>query len=311
MALNGKTDEELADELNKYRPNHVLQDLKLATIERDAPSEVIETLPSGHYHLEQVELSHSFDTVESLRTSKPRTDAYVNTKGSATVAHEEIRLFLAEKDRYEKLNIIYKRGLLFYGPPGEGKTSFIRNLLKETIPDDSIIISLSSVPTRTMLHALAHDEKDRLKVFIFEEFATVCSDPRQIRSVLDFLDGESSVNNSITIATTNHPELIPGNVVDRPNRFDKLIKFGHPDEEACKLLLQTFLQREPTEEEVQDCKGLSAAAIKEAAIRSISRNMELKQVFKELKEQSELVKNDFAEPKRMGLGRGRGRFDDE
>lgn len=261
-------------------------------------------VPAGSYRYEVID---RYPMVEALVPFTFREDTYAEISSQRDIAQDEIKRFLDERLHYENLGIIHKRGLLFYGPPGEGKTAFIRNLVKKTVPANSIIVLLGSVPTSSFLKALNKDTGDILKVFVFEEFATIASDPTEIRKVLEFLDGENSINHSITIATTNHPELIPSNIVDRPSRFDRLIKFKNPDEAGIRELLKTFLKREATEEEMLSSKGASAAAIKEACIQALSKRVPLADIYKQIKLQSELVRADFAEPKKMGFSRS---FDD-
>lgn len=256
--------------------------------------------PSGYYSFDVID---DYPKEEILRPITVRNDKYISVPSSADQAKSEILEFIRDADWYGEQQILHKRGMLLYGPPGEGKTAFLRNLLKEVIPKESLVIHLTMLPSRKFIKTLGDETGNRLKVFVFEEFATLTQDPKQIRAVLDFLDGETSINHSLVIATTNHPELIPGNVVDRPSRFDCLIKFGDPNAEARKILLNSFLKREITAEEVSLCNKLSTAAIKEACIRSLSKKMSLEAVFKELKIQSELVKSDFAAEKKLGFRR--------
>ena len=146
---------------------------------------------------------------------------------------------------------------------------------------------------------------DRLKVIVFEEMLTVVSSDKRLEKVLDFLDGEQSLNYMLVLATTNYPERLPGNIVDRPGRFDELYKFGHPKKDDLKNILNHYLGREATPEEVKATEGLSSAAIQQACILAKRKDISLDQATAVFKKRSELVKKDFAEFKQMGIGLGR------
>ena len=64
-------------------------------------------------------------------------------------------------------------------------------------------------------------------VIVFEEM-TERLHSSSIEKILSFMDGEFSWDNTITIATTNYPELFPANLVDRPGRFEVFIEYGDP-----------------------------------------------------------------------------------
>jgi SpoVK/Ycf46/Vps4 family AAA+-type ATPase len=43
------------------------------------------------------------------------------------------------------------------------------------------------------------------------------------------------------LATTNYPELLGSRIVNRPSRFDKRIKIGHPNAESRKIYLKHLI----------------------------------------------------------------------
>lgn len=184
-------------------------------------------------------------------------------------------------------------------------TTMLREIIKEEVPDDSIVIFMSELPSLDMLKKLQVEEAARLKVIIFEELTSILGrNQNHIEEILDFLDGEASLDRALIFGTTNYPEKIPGNIVNRPSRFDRLIKVGNPDRETGKELLTFYLCREPTEEEVDAVMDMSVAEIKEAAIISRLHKTTVEKAVLHFKQIRELVEKEFEESSPIGLGKG-------
>lgn len=118
--------------------------------------------------------------------------------------------------------------------------------------------------------------------------------------LLEFLDGEHSVSNSIVIATTNYPELLAQNLADRPSRFDIVIKIGNPDAEAITKLFSFFLKRVVLPEEIV-IKDVSVAHIKEIVLVHKIHGLTLQEAADKVKAQSSNFQSNFQEKKPFGL----------
>ena len=300
-----------AYEFFQQHPEAELSEYGLLGIEYDLKDtqQKPKKLPGGFYRHEKP--NHYEDVPERLVPTDIRNDTIVSLPDVLPII-EDIKAFMSDeaKQTDKELNIQHKLGILLYGPPGTGKTTLIRSVLKSVVPKDAIVIFMESLFSNKMIKTLAEAESNRLKVLVFEEMVTVVENIK-LDLLLDFLDGERSLDNVLVIGTTNYPEKLPANIADRPGRFDRLYKIGDPNKTNRQLLLSFYLGRSPTSEEISMTEGMSAAAIKELCLimRRLHKTME--QASAQIKKHRELVKSEFSEARPMGLHRSRLDDDDD
>lgn len=251
-------------------------------------------LPPGFYDYK----AGGGGTPERLIPKEIRNDKFTKTDMYLKVV-SFVNNFLNEESHYRPG--LHKTGILLYGPPGTGKTSCIRTLIKEQIPKDSIVIFTNSIASNEFLKIMKLTLSDRLKVFVFEEMMTVVDESRSIERVLDFLDGEISLDKSLCLATTNYPERLPANVVDRHGRIDELYFFENPKGKDLKAIINQYLGRECTKQEFEACEGLPSASVQQACIRSKRGKESIGEIVKGFKARSSLVSKDFSKAKDIGI----------
>lgn len=216
---------------------------------------------------------------------------------------EEVEWFSKSEEFFKNIGIRRSRSVLLWGPPGFSKTAKIHELVLKN--KDKIIIFMNSTPSVEMVEALNSIKVD--KIIIFEEFATAVNNDGKIANMLNFLDGDNSLDNAFFIITTNHPEVIPKNVL-RPSRVDRFIKIDKLTSSDIKNFLEFYLKRPSTQEEMTLMKNQSLANLKEICISSLKESISLEDAVKLLKSREELLKKDFASERKMGI---RSSYDDD
>src|ERR1051326_5064190 len=184
---------------------------------------------------------------------------------------------------YRRYKVPLPNGILFFGPPGCGKTYVARSLAKELgwhfqecRPSDvasPYIHDTVSKVRDVFVSAIQHAPS---VVFIdeFEAFVPARSElgghqqykAEEVNEFLANLEG-CAVRNVLVIAATNEPEKIDP-AVRRSGRFDKLIYIPPPDAEARRAMLDLHLAGRPVEADIDTAaiaavlEGYAASDIK-------------------------------------------------
>jgi predicted AAA+ superfamily ATPase len=184
------------------------------------------------YGVFELNFSHHEGNYFQDFTSSVEASTIIDNK---SLAEEVFAFFENTKDTGRK----NKKGFLLYGPPGNGKTTKIMSLFPFAKEKKMRIIIVSKKVDLSDLNDLKVLLENEPTIFIFEEL-TQRTNSEGTEELLTFLDGENSWNNSVVIATTNHPEDLPRNLVDRPGRFDSFIEYSNPDVNDINALAEKY-----------------------------------------------------------------------
>lgn len=172
-------------------------------------------------------------------------------------------------EKYEKFGMRPSKGVLFYGPPGCGKTLMAKAVASQC---SSNFISVKGPELLTMWfgesEANVRDIFDKARgaapcVLFFDELDSVgvkrgshqgdsgASD-RVLNQLLTEMDGASSKQNLFFIGATNRPDIMDDALI-RPGRLDQLIYIPLPDQGARKNIFAASLRKSPVAEDVKNC----------------------------------------------------------
>ncbi len=196
---------------------------------------------------------------------------------------QNIERFMASEMIYKKLNVPYRRGLLFTGPPGNGKTMLLKVIASQYPEWQMITLSVSTDTDNGDLDRLFRmaTEDYPYAVLCFEDLDSLFKkDNITMSHFLNKLDGFEKHDKLLVLATTNHPENIDPALTSRPSRFDRVWIIGPPDYECryeyLKKCFNGSLSEPLASELAQATEGFSMAYLKElyvsASIRAIQEN---------------------------------------
>jgi AAA+ superfamily predicted ATPase len=146
--------------------------------------------------------------------------------------------FLASKDFYIKNRIPWKRGVLLFGKPGNGKTSIIRTIMS-MYPFKPVTIA-PGAHDEAVCEAFAYAEEQSPALLYFEDLDSLFEKNVDISQFLNLMDGISAKNGMLVIATANEVKKLKSNITDRPSRFDRKFEIPLPNQEMAYIYLRRW-----------------------------------------------------------------------
>merc|ERR1719277_1631195 len=170
-------------------------------------------------------------------------------------------------EKFEKFGMQPSRGVLFYGPPGCGKTLLAKAVASEC---SSNFVSVKGPELLTMWfgesEANVRDIFEKARgsapcVLFFDELDSIAGQrggssgdgggaaDRVINQILTEIDGVGSKKNVFVIGATNRPDIIDPALM-RPGRLDQLMYIPVPDPAARASILKATLKKSPISSDV-------------------------------------------------------------
>jgi hypothetical protein len=210
-------------------------------------------LPAGIYKAYRDGFGRMFFSTNTFETDK----LLKLTQGPTNVILADIAQFMSPevKQAFRDYELMYRRGILLFGPPGTGKTSVVIQIARDFASKYDGIV-LSSFPYRelkTFIVNLRKNDPGRPVLILMEELDEQLYNYET--EILGFLDGENSIDNFIALATTNNIDDIEDRIKNRPSRFARVLKIGPPDLAGRLAFLESRVL--PQHKELVDVKKLA------------------------------------------------------
>lgn len=190
--------------------------------------------------------------------------------------------FFQSRDLYDRYRIPWRRGAIFIGPPGNGKTHTLKALINS--------LEKPCVYVRSFKSEYGTEQENMAEVFKRARMTAPCLvvledldamiDNENRAFFLNELDGFETNNGVVVLATTNHPEKLDTAILDRPSRFDRKYYFPLPDEYQRRKYVENWNERLETElrvsevvttKIVRETEGFSFAYLKELFVASLGQ----------------------------------------
>ncbi|KAF2814767.1 P-loop containing nucleoside triphosphate hydrolase protein [Mytilinidion resinicola] len=147
---------------------------------------------------------------------------------------DDVENFFDSRETYKRLKVPWKRGIIYYGPPGNGKTISIKAMMhalykrKEAVPT-LYVRTLSSFagPEYSLGQIFSKARREAPCYLVFEDLDSIVSD--SVRSYfLNEVDGLRSNDGILMVGSTNHLDRLDPGISKRPSRFDRKYYFPDP-----------------------------------------------------------------------------------
>jgi hypothetical protein len=263
-----------------------------------------------------------------FRRSKPGT-SFATEPWVKPTAFRETVLFISQdavtrtinrvNGFFDRVHLLSRtnRGFLLLGPQGAGKSITVSHLInhyKAAGNTVSIVYQTDKFhPTefKDFLQDLSFTEEVKRVILLIEDIGGKSLEPSKIDpTMLSILDNiEVTIRLPLAIiATTNFPESLLENLLDRRGRFDDIIEFTYPDAAARVRYLQTYSRDEEISDDFlaeirkRDYNTLTVADLEaivdDARLFQISHSDVLADIMKHHKR----AKKSFANDKASSLG---------
>jgi len=237
--------------------------------------------------------------VASMELIETPTETYEDIGGldaQIEAIREVIELPLLQPGIFEKVGIDPPSGALLAGPPGTGKTLLAKavantthvrfihlvgsDLVQKFIGEGSRMVrEVFSLAKENLPAIIFIDEIDAIAI---KRTSEVYKGDREVQrtfmQLLSELDGFANTEGIMFLAATNREDVLDPAIL-RPGRFDRIIRFELPTEDARLMILKIHARRLNLEKEInlkeyaKKTEGFSGAHIKalctEAGMRCI------------------------------------------
>ncbi|GAB3850519.1 ATP-dependent zinc metalloprotease FtsH [Nesterenkonia populi] len=189
---------------------------------------------------------------------------FADVAGSEEAVEElhEIKEFLSEPDKFQRLGAKIPKGVLLYGPPGTGKTLLAKAVAGEaggsfySISGSDFVEMFVGVGASRVRDLFKQAKENSPAIIFVDEIDAVGrqrgagvgggNDEREqtLNQLLVEMDGFDASTNIIVIAATNRPDVLDPALL-RPGRFDRQIPVEAPDFAGRKAILEVHSKGKP------------------------------------------------------------------
>ncbi|MFH1835125.1 MAG: CDC48 family AAA ATPase [Methanobacteriota archaeon] len=233
---------------------------------------------------------------------------------------EMIEWPLKKPETFKRMGITPPKGVLFYGPPGCGKTLLAKAIANESdanfivVKGPALLSKWVGESEKGVREIFKKARQTAPTIILFDEIDAIA--PRRgmysgshvtetvVNQILTELDGIESLENVIVVGTTNRHDMLDPSLI-RPGRLDSMLLVPAPDKEARLEIFKIHTKNMPLkevdlEELARKTENFSGADIegvcREAGLNALRENIDAEKVsMKHFKKALEEVKPSITE----------------
>jgi hypothetical protein len=205
-------------------------------------------------------------------------DTVVLDSTTRRLVRRDFEIFFEREEWFRQHNLPYRRGYLFWGAPGNGKSATLRVMASHPhIKPYSLDLSDSEQKNSDVLRLFEKAAANTPALVILEDldraFPTEGERTQEqtvsFQTLLNCLDGVGTQDGVIVVATANDPTCLDPAILKRPGRFDRVVQFRNPDADLRREYYRRFspiLAGDEFEFVIEKTEGFSFAQLRETYI---------------------------------------------
>jgi len=210
----------------------------------------------------------------------------------------DIQTFWNREDLFKEYDLLFRRGMLLYGPPGGGKSCTVKLIVHDVIEKGGVAINFTDPHLFIQGMRVFRTIQPETPVVVIMEDIEALLRNSDSSSILNLLDGINGFERIVYLATTNYPEKLEPRIKNRPSRFDRRYKIDNPGQETRKTYLDFLLSKSDKikgldiEKWVKDTNGMSFSHIKELFISVNVFGYSYDEALEDLREMSKNITSE-------------------
>lgn len=236
--------------------------------------------------------------MEMMETPKETFADIGGLDAQIQAVREVIELPLLHRDLFEKVGIEPPSGALLAGPPGTGKTLLAKAIANSTharfihLVGSDLVQKFIGEGSRMVREVFALAKQNIPAIIFIDEIDAIAVKrtdevykgdrevQRTFMQLLSELDGFANTEGIMFLSATNREDVLDPAIL-RPGRFDRIIRFDFPNEEARLMILKIHTRKMNLKDVnlkqlAKDSDGFSGAHLKalctEAGMKCIREN---------------------------------------
>ena len=211
----------------------------------------------------RMKFGEAFEDLESGNTSETFDDIG-NYESVKKELRDSIISPIERRGVSRAYNLKMIKGILFFGPPGTGKTMMMRALANEIhagffyVKASTLMSAYSGESEKLVTNIFAVAKKHTPCVLFMDEIDYIAYNREEqtddvhkhaLTQLLSEMDGFEKLDNVVIVGATNVPNVLDQAIL-RPGRFDKIVYMQLPDANARKIIFSIYLKTMPLADDI-------------------------------------------------------------